>query len=101
MCWINSFKNSVDSNNIKNIIKVSPFEKEFSDNNINLFSVVPKQNEYEYLAILNLEKSNHRWGSLNFSITDTIGWWNNSIPSSFKEEEVINEILNSFKNTNK
>lgn len=99
--FINSFKDSVDSNNIKNIIKISPFEKEFSDNNINLFSVVPNQDECEHLAIINFEKSNHRMGSLGFSITNQVGWWNDSIPNSFREEDVINEILNSFENTNK
>lgn len=97
--FINSFKDSFDSNNIKNIINIHPFEKEFSNNNVNLFST--NANKDEYLAIINLEKSNHRMGSLSFSITNKVGWWNNSIPNSFKEEDVINEILNSFKNTNK
>lgn len=99
--FINSIKDLVKSNNMENIIDIIPFENQynmpsFEGNFPSDTKALFTGSEGDLLAILNFKKVNGRYGSLRISISSEIGWWNNELSSSFKQENVINEILNIF-----
>lgn len=98
---IDSLKEAVELNNMKNIIDIIPFENQYNMPSFKgKFPLDTRTlftgREGDLLAILNFKKVNGRYGSIRISIASEIGWWNNTLPSSFKQENVINEILNIF-----
>ena len=99
--FIDSFKDSIELNNIKNILDIisfesfynmSSFKRKFPLDTKSLFT----GKEGDLLTILYLKKANGRYDSLKINISSEVGWWNNTLSSSFTQENIINEILNIF-----
>ena len=99
--FIDSFNDLVESNNIKNILNIVPFEsfynmssskRKFPSDIKALFT----GREGDLLTILYLKKANGRYDSLKINISSEVGWWNNTLSSSFTQKNIINKILNIF-----